>query len=431
MNIMLCFFSIIVHMPSIIFRYIPFSEYINKKQKKKLIELYAILLIINFIICLIVQLTIGIGIIFYNINILSFSILISVINSIIIKNMNYEHIFVFGVVETIELTLISFSIYVQELFNTQDIYIKIIVSTIILMVNFGVVYIPIKELIGNIFSYFSMQDSKNFWKNVWIVSNALFLVSLFLTPINKYDITLMDLISRVFIGIATLIICKGIIHDYTQSLKMEKILEQLHLQKNYYKALSDNVEKARKARHDLKYHISAITWFVENEEFDELKKYLEEYKSTYKINSSIPYTGSSAIDGIVYHYMEIANEYGVRFEVNCSFNNLRIQDVDLCTLLGNSLENAITASKNVEGDKFISLYSENDDYQFVLIVDNSFDGIILRKNGKIISKKNNEECGIGISSMESICKKYNGYCTFEAHNNVFHSSFILSNGIDK
>ena len=431
MDIMVCFFSIMVHMPSIIFRYMPFSEHINKKQKKKLIELYAILLIINFFICLIVKLTVGIGVIFYNINILIFSIIVSVINSIIVKNMKYEHLFVFGVVETIELTLISFSIYLQEFFNLQDIYIKIIVSTIILMVNFAIVYIPIKKLIGNIFSPFPKKDDTNYWKQVWSISIALFFASLLLTPINKYDITLMDLISRVFIGIAALIICRVITYEYTQNLKMGKISDQLHLQKNYYKALSDNVEKVRKARHDLKYHISAITWFVENEELDELKKYLDEYQSTYKINSSIPYTGSSAIDGIIYHYMEIAGEKGIRFEINCSFNDLKINDVDLCTLLGNVLENALTANENLKGDKFITIYSENDDYQFVLIVDNSFDGIILRKNGKIISKKNNEECGMGISSMESICKKYNGYCTFEAHNNVFHSSFILSNGINK
>jgi len=431
MDVLLSFLCVIPHIPGIILRYIPFSKEIAKKQKKKIIKLYTILLIINFIICLMIQLTTGIGIIFYNINILFFSILIIIVNSIVIKNKTYEHLFVFGVAETIAIILISLSIYIIGFFPIQDIHIKMIVSNIILILSFAILYVPIKILIANIFPPFSNHDSTSYWKKIWIVSNVLFLASLLLTPVSKYTISLIELIYRVSIGVVTLMICKGITHDYTQSLKMKKILDQLHLQKNYYKALSDNVEKVRKARHDLKYHLSAITWFVENEEFDELRKYLEEYESTYKIDSYIPYTGSSAIDGIIHHYMEIAKEEGVRFEVNCSFNNLKVHDVDLCTLLGNSLENAITATKNVEGDKFITINSKNDDYQFILIVDNSFDGVIIREKGKIISKKNNNESGIGISSMESICKKYNGYCSFEADNNIFHSSFILNNGIDK
>ena len=125
--------------------------------------------------------------------------------------------------------------------------------------------------------------------------------------------------------------------------------------------------------------------------------------------------------------MECAKENGIRFEVNCLFNNLKIHDVDLCTLLGNVLENALTASKNAKDDKFIAIYSENDNNQLTVIVDNSYDGVVIRKNGKIISRKNTEDSGIGIISMKSICKKYNGYCTFEANEKVFHSSFILNN----
>ncbi|MDV4150136.1 GHKL domain-containing protein [Clostridium sp. AL.422] len=430
MNILICFFCIIVHIPGIVLRYLPFSNEIGKQQKMKLIKLYTVLLTINFIICLIVQLTRGIDVIFYNINILSFSILMLAVNIIVIKNKIYEHLFVFGVAETIAMILISISVYIQEIFYVQDIRIKMLISNIAIILNFLILYIPIKKIIVNIFSPFSNYDSISYWKKLWVVSISLFLAGFLLTPLNKYNISLTELIGMAFIGLAILIISKGTTQDYNKSLKMEKILQQLHWHKDYYMALSENVQDVRKARHDLKYHISTITWFVENEEFEKLRKYLEEYKKTYKIDSYLPYSGNSVIDGIINHYMGIAKEHGIRFEVKCSFNNLKVRDVDLCTLLGNILENAITASKNAEGDKFINLYSENDDFQFVLIVDNSFDGVVIRKRGRIISKKNNSESGIGIPSMESICKKYNGYCTFEAENKVFHSSFILNNGID-
>ena len=44
----------------------------------------------------------------------------------------------------------------------------------------------------------------------------------------------------------------------------------------------------------------------------------------------------------------------------------------------------------------------------LLTVDNSFDGMILKKEEKILSRKRKDEAGIGIRSMQQICEKYNG-----------------------
>lgn len=427
MDLLLCFFYVIANIPGIILRYIPFSNDVSKKNKKKLILIYTILLTINYVICLRFQLSLGINIIFYKLNLLIYSIILAIVNNIVIRDKTFEHLFIFGLVEIIVLILLSVSIYIQEFFSMEDMYINMIVSNMIFITIFFIVYIPTKKIIISIFSPFSNNYRKYYWKKIWIVSVSLFFSSLISIPFDKYNVTLTEVLGRLSIGIAALVICRGIAFDFMQSIKMEKILEQINLQNNYYRALSESVGKVRKARHDFKYHISTISWLVERGEFSELKKYLDEYMDTYKLDYYAPYTGNSAVDGIIYHYMECAKRNGIRFEVNCSFNNLNINDVDLCTLIGNVLENALTASKNSKDDKFIALYSENDESQFILIVDNSFDGIIIRKNGKIMSRKENNEGGIGILSMESICEKYNGYCSFEEKGNIFHSSFVLNN----
>lgn len=428
MKVIMCFFCILANIPSMILLYIPFSNNISNKQKKKLFIAYTALLVINFIIYLTFELTIGTDILFYRFNLLSFSIFIVIVNSIVVSNMAFENLFVFGLVENITLVLESFSLYIQQFLQIQDFYIQIILDNVIIILLFLILFIPIKKIIINIIFPFFIYKRKNYWKNIWILTITIFLPITLISFSSEYVSNLIELLGRLSIAVATLVIYRSISYDYSEILKMEKISEQLQMQKHYYKALAENVEKVRKARHDLKYHMSTISWFVEREDYDALSNYLEEFKTTYKIDSGIPYTGNSAADGIIYHYMECAKENGIRFEVNCSFNNLNIHDVDLCTLLGNVLENALTASKNAKDDKFIAIYSENDNNQLTLIVDNSYDGVIIRKNGKIISKKNTEDSGIGIISMKAICKKYNGYCTFEANEKVFHSSFILNNG---
>ena len=425
------FFYIIAHIPGIIIRYVPFSNDISKDNKKKLILIYAILLIINYLICLKFQLVLGVNLFFYKINFLIFSIILSIVNNIVIRNKTYEHLFIYGFSEIIVLILVSVSTYIEGFFNIQDIYLSMTLSNILFIIIFFILYIPIKKIIINTFSPFWNNYKKYYWKKIWIVSISLFFSSLISTPFDKYTVSLEEILDKLSIGITTIIICKGITFHFMESMKIEKILEQVNLQNNYYKALSESVEKVRKARHDLKHHISAISCLVERQEFNQLNEYLEKYKESYKLDCYVPYSGNSAADGILYHYMECANKNGITFNINCSFNNLHINDVDLCILLGNVLENAITASKNLNSNKFISVYSENNGTYFTLIVDNSFDGIVKRENGKIISKKENNEGGIGIISMESICKKYNGYCSFEEMENTFHSSFILENNICK
>ena len=44
----------------------------------------------------------------------------------------------------------------------------------------------------------------------------------------------------------------------------------------------------------------------------------------------------------------------------------------------------------------------------LLTVDNSFDGMILKKEEKILSRKRKDEAGIGICSMQQICENIMG-----------------------
>lgn len=61
----------------------------------------------------------------------------------------------------------------------------------------------------------------------------------------------------------------------------------------------------------------------------------------------------------------------------------------------------------------------------LLTVDNSFDGMILKKEEKILSRKRKDEAGIGIRSMQQICEKYNGISRFEAAESQFEASFMI------
>lgn len=104
---------------------------------------------------------------------------------------------------------------------------------------------------------------------------------------------------------------------------------------------------------------------------------------------------------------------------------MSISDTDLCCLLGNALDNAVTACDTCDKERYITILSEREQNILLLTIDNSFDGIVLEKENKILSRKRENEEGIGIRSMRQICEKYGGISRFEADGTQFEASFML------
>ena len=113
------------------------------------------------------------------------------------------------------------------------------------------------------------------------------------------------------------------------------------------------------------------------------------------------------------------------FRSHCSLENISIPDIDLCSLLGNALDNAVTACKAYDEKRFIRIASEVSGGILAITVDNSFDGVLQTENGKILSSKREHEEGIGIASMKKICADHGGRSKFIAEQNRFEASFIL------
>ena len=113
------------------------------------------------------------------------------------------------------------------------------------------------------------------------------------------------------------------------------------------------------------------------------------------------------------------------FKVCCRLDKLSISDTDLCCLLGNALDNAVTACGRYDGERYITVASEKNQDMLLLTVDNSFDGMILQKkkekNPLPVSEKMRQESVSALCSRSA--KKYNGISRFEAAESQFEARF--------
>ncbi len=348
---------------------------------------------------------------------------------IILPHRRMALAFNFGIVGIIILCISAVSYYLVDIFKTQH---RIALLAILYFGLVIVSWIPVWKIINaTIQPILNIKEDDSYWRKIWMVPVCMLLACACSTPLNGHAKTLFEIICRMMCGFTALFVCRYIIHDYESLRERHRLNLELATQKEYYKALSAKVQNDRKARHDFRHEVMAVSAFVENDDKEGLRKYCDRLLKVCGFGSEIPFTGHSVVDGILYRYYLVARECGVHFAVEGTITGTNVSELDLCLLLGNGLENSMDACQRIpEKDRFIRVEVENSETLLSITICNSFDGVLKRKKGKILSRKRENEEGIGLKSMQEICEKYGGTLHIKQENKTFVLMLLLNNDTD-
>ena len=182
--------------------------------------------------------------------------------------------------------------------------------------------------------------------------------------------------------------------------------EEMKLRLENYNQYIANAEKEyqiiRKFRHDsIALHNSLIDLLNEGES-EKAKETL--VRMTDLLNERLVYihTQNSIVNSVVNAKLSIAKSLGVKVTCISTDEFSGIDDVDLCRLLSNLLDNAITAlSINPICDPVLQLSITRRNNSLVFSVKNSIEASVLTSNPELKSTKNNPDShGLGISISE-------------------------------
>ena len=100
---------------------------------------------------------------------------------------------------------------------------------------------------------------------------------------------------------------------------------------------------------------------------------------------------------------------GIDFQYDVKLCNLSgIEDIDLVAILGNLMDNAMTAAARSE-EKYIRLETGRHNAYQILTIRNSSDAAPQTEGDSLISsKKNKEYHGFGLKSVAQVLQKYQG-----------------------
>jgi sensor histidine kinase regulating citrate/malate metabolism len=122
----------------------------------------------------------------------------------------------------------------------------------------------------------------------------------------------------------------------------------------------------------------------------------------------------------------LAKEKNIKFTSIIATQEINMQSKDICSLLGNILDNAIDAAERAGNKKYIQLLIKKTSEGCVINCENTFGLKPIMKKGRFITRKeNNLIHGIGTENIKDIVAKYNGEISFEYDDEIFNVNVLL------
>jgi signal transduction histidine kinase len=230
---------------------------------------------------------------------------------------------------------------------------------------------------------------------------------------HQDELTINLIFSIIFINIFILYMFRVMSNSHERELENSLLRTQLNEQKSMMEDAGGISTKIKQAEHDIKHHILTALTLLENDQSKEAQMYLKKLYSNYEANVFRYLTiDNLVINGIL--NFKISRCQKNKIDIKCDIRGdfAPFDEIDLCVLLCNLLDNAIEASLKSQTRR-IRLTIKNNNGYLCFLVKNHIDNSVLTENKELkTTKSNGKKHGIGIYSINQIVEKYDGILTF-------------------
>lgn len=180
-------------------------------------------------------------------------------------------------------------------------------------------------------------------------------------------------------------------------------------------------------RHDYHNHMQTLKAHLALQQYDLLKKYLNELENDLDIIDCRIKSGNVNLDATLNSKLSLAEAKDIT--IKCSANvpgEIAISDIDLCVLIGNLLDNALEACDTMTNgeEKFLRVYISILKQQLYICITNSTKEVVRKFNYEYISNKIGNH-GHGLKRVDLIVNKYQGYINRKNEPGVFVTEIML------
>lgn len=353
----------------------------------------------------------------YAVNTLILITLLSVLSSLLCRiNLRYCSVsvvlgmIIYGVLESVLLPLImeSFHIPMEKIINNPWINLAVFMP-IALIASLLLVCIVRKNFI--LYDFGSEAKLHNTW---WAVA-AILVQILFILLINSSIVACANLYSLQkalpYLNLGLVFICIFEVFTIKRIEKQTKEQTQTRLLKNHLHQVESILETAEIQRHEYVKHMQTIQALIELNKIETAQEYVNGITSQYRSNKMIYYIDHPAISALINSKNSVAQVNNIDFAVavKCELEDIRIPVWDLCSMLGNLLDNAIEAAATADEPRVGVEFKCENGFYLIYIINN---GSLITDPAKVfeagITTKCSDSRGYGLYIVKKLVNKYHG-----------------------
>ena len=199
--------------------------------------------------------------------------------------------------------------------------------------------------------------------------------------------------------------------------------QELEMQRNYFKSRIKDEERVRSVYHEMKNHLLVLE---SKPNTDETRQMAQELRTQIADYEDYVRTGNEFLDIIMKDKAEKAREKHIDFSVAIDFKDIDfIEPLDISTLFGNGIDNAIEACEKLREEDRVILVKAGRVQNFVsILIENNCVEEALTK-GRRTTKADTLLHGFGLSNMQKAAEKYGGTCTTRREAGTFTVKILL------
>ncbi|MDE6568504.1 MAG: GHKL domain-containing protein [Lachnospiraceae bacterium] len=212
---------------------------------------------------------------------------------------------------------------------------------------------------------------------------------------------------------------------YLEKVEREERAQREILEKQfvYYQEKQKDEERVRSIYHDMKNHLLVLEHQIHSSETAKMVEKLQREVENY---ADYVHTGNDFLDVILKDKAGIAREKQIDFSATVDMQGVDfIEPLDISTIFGNGLDNAIEASEQLpKGQRVIQVKTCRVQNFLSIMMENNCQEENDQKK-KHSSKKDEYFHGFGISNMKKAAEQYGGQLTVKCEDGKFTLNILI------
>lgn len=201
-----------------------------------------------------------------------------------------------------------------------------------------------------------------------------------------------------------------------QETDQKRLEDQMKDQSIYLEEAKKRNEKYRRFQHDIDNHFLVLSGLIHEKKYEEAEIYFDHlHKASDHLLIGIE-TGNPVIDILLNEKINYARSNGIEVKYDILFlSDCPVEDLDLCVILANAMDNAITAC--MEGDI--------EHPEISIIIRKRYHFLILEIVNPTGVACQTVEYGTGLKNIRHIVEKYEGTMEIKGSRNSFRLTALL------